>query len=211
MTVTYMSHNPNQSGKNLTIIPEEDISMNPSPINPGFEIWEETFQQLFDRAVDAFESGVRDSDQMFSHAEKLFLESIGATPQEIFDFVEDWSEDGVPTPEIIREVTGLRREYFLQVQDGKLESKKMISDGLPSPWASLGGHRWLPRIIAKARAKLRGELPPHTMYGCGMDRPFLEDRNIGLSEFLRKVWDAEEDDEKILNYVNQKAEGHDAA
>ncbi|UCE63004.1 MAG: DUF5069 domain-containing protein [Nitrospirota bacterium] len=161
--------------------------------------------------MDAFETGVRNPDQMFSDEEISFLESIGATPQEVFDYVEDWAEDGEPTPEIVREVTGLRREYFLKVQEGNLESAATEADGLPSPWASLGGHRWLPRIIAKARAKLRGELPSHIMYGCGGDRPFLKKFNLGLPEFLKVVWEAGEDEGKILHYVNQKAAGQDRA
>ena len=175
----------------------------------GDEVWEKTFHDLFTRAVDTFESGVRDPDQMFSEEERAFLDSIGATSYEIFDYVEDWSEDGEPTPEIVREVTGLRREYFLQVQKGKSESSGLDSDSLPSPYASMGGHRWLPRIIEKARAKLRGELPPDIMYGCGMDRPFLQKRNIQLPEFLKVVWEAGEHDEKILHFVDQRVNGTD--
>jgi len=211
MTITNISQNPYQFEESLTINSEEDISMKPSRVEPGPENWEDIFQQLFDRAVDAYETGMRDSDQTFSQEERAFLASIGASPQEVYDFVEDWSEDGVPTPEVIREVAGVRRDYFLKVQDGKLVSQKMSSDVLPSPGASLGEHRWLPRIIAKARAKLRGELPPNIMYGCGMDRPFLQGVNIGLAEFLKIVWEAGENDGKILHYVNQKARGHETA
>jgi hypothetical protein len=209
MTSTNMSQQPSQSGKSLDLPLEDEILKNPSRLDPSSKDWEDTFQRLFDQAEEAFTEGIREPDKMFSQEERAFLQSIGASPQEIYDFVEDWSEERVPAPEVIREVTGLRREYFLKVQDGKLESEKMISDGLPSPRTSLGGHRWLPRIIAKARAKLRGELPPHIMYGCGMDRPFLQGRNIGLSEFLRKVWEAGEDDGKILDYVNLKARGQE--
>ena len=179
----------------------------PSQVDPPFDEWEKAFQRLFDRALESFESGVRDPEHMFVEEEKAFLEAIGATPQEIFDFVEDWAEDGVPSREIIRKVTGLRREYFLTVQKGNRPSGNGSSITLPSPWAELGGHRWLPRIIAKAKAKLRGVLPPDIMYVCGMDRRFLQERNIGLPEFLRKVWDAGDDDKPILHYVNQKAGG----
>ncbi len=211
MTIPNMSQQPYHSEKRPTLNIEEEISHNPSNLDPRREDWENTFQGLFDRAVEAFEQGIREADHMFSQEDRAFLRSIGASPQEIYDFVEDWAEERVPTPDEIREVTGLRREYFIKVQDGKFESSDTISDALPSPWASMGGHQWLPRIIAKARAKLRGKLPPDIMYGCGRDRPFLEERNIGLSEFLRKVWEAGEDDKKILAYFNQKAEGRKGA
>ena len=209
MSISNMSQQPYPSEERLNLNLEEEISQKPSHLDPPREDWEDTFQGLFDRAVETFAQGIREPDQLFSQEDRVFLQSIGASVQEIYDFVEDWSEERVPAPEVIREVTGLRREYFIKVQEGKLESPNLISVTLPSPSASMGGHRWLPRIIAKARAKLRGELPPNIMYGCGMDRPFLQERNIALPEFLRKVWEAGEDDGKILDYVNHKAAGQD--
>jgi hypothetical protein len=205
MTICNRQQDRYQSHENPVFNTDHFISGYPSPVDAGNRTWEENFQLLFERGVDAFESGVGNPDQMFSEEEKSFLESIGATPQEIFDYVEDWAKDGEPTPETICEVTGLRREFFLTVQKGKLGSATTKAVRLPSPSASLGGHRWLPRIIGKARAKLRGELPSDIMYGCGMDRPFLQKRNIGLPEFLKVVWEAGENDKKILHYVDQKA------
>ena len=108
---------------------------------------------------------------------------------------------------MIRQITAVRRDYLLSVQEGVHSSQKISSASLPSPGASLGGFRWLPRIIEKARAKLRGELPSDIMYGCGMDRPFLQRLNIDLVEFLKVVWEAGDDQEKILGYVNKKTTG----
>ena len=34
----------------------------------------------------------------------------------------------------------------------------------------IDGIAWLPRILVKARLKLRGEMPADLMYGCGGDR-----------------------------------------
>ena len=172
--------------------------------------WEDTFQQLFDRAVNTYKGGTRDADHLLSNDESTFLASIGTSPQEVYDFVEDWIEDSEPTPEIIRQVTGIRRDYFLTVQDGTSSSKKWSSASLPSPGDTLGGYRWLPRIIEKARAKLRGELPPDIMYSCGMDRPFLKKHNIEPPEFLKVVWEAGEDQEKILEFVNKRANQREA-
>ena len=184
--------------------------MNASQFNNHNKDWEDTFQQLFDRAVTTYKGGTRDPDQLLSKEESIFLASIGTSPQEVYDFVEDWIEDSEPTPETIRQITGIRRDYFLTVQDGTSSSKKLSSASLPSPGDTLGGYRWLPRIIEKARAKLRGELPPDIMYGCGMDRPFLRKNNIEPPEFLKVVWEAGEDREKILEFVNKRANQREA-
>jgi len=58
--------------------------------------------------------------------------------------------------------------------------------------------------MAKARAKLRGEMPPEIMYGCGADRPFLRKLGIHPAEFLQIVWDAGHDDQKIIEVVIQR-------
>ena len=179
--------------------------MSTSELNHHKKDWEDTFQQLFDRAVTTFKGGTRDPSQLLSKEDSIFLASIGTSAQEVYDFVEDWIEDREPTPEIIRQITGIRRDYFLTVQNGTSPSKQLSSAALPSPNDTLGGHRWLPRIIEKARAKLRGELPSDIMYGCGMDRPFLKKNNIEPPEFLKIVWEAGEDHEKILDFVNKKA------
>ena len=179
--------------------------MSASQMNNHSEDWEDTFQQLFDRAVTAFRDGTRDPGQLLSKEDTIFLASIGTSTQEVYDFVEDWIEDREPTLEIIRQVTGIRRDYFWTVQNGTSSSKKLSSAALPSPNDTLGGHRWLPRIIEKARAKLRGELPPDIMYACGMDRPFLKKNHIEPPEFLKVVWEAGADQEKILDFVNNKA------
>ena len=68
--------------------------------------------------------------------------------------------------------------------------------------AELGGYLWLPRIIAKAKAKLRGELPPEVMYNCGGDRHFLKTIGLEASAFLKVVRDAK-DDNQILDYVQE--------
>ena len=36
----------------------------------------------------------------------------------------------------------------------------------------MDGVAWFPRLVAKARAKLAGELDEPTMHGCAGDRPF---------------------------------------
>ena len=77
-------------------------------------------------------------------------------------------------------------------------------ESLPAKAKEVDGIAWLPRLIEKARAKLRGEMPAELMYGCGGDRPFLRSMNVELSEFLRLVWICGEDDRRIIDYVKAR-------
>ena len=78
-------------------------------------------------------------------------------------------------------------------------------DALPSKSAQLGGFEWLPRIIEKARVKLRGEMPPDLMYCCGGDRAFLREHGIHAADFLHEVWAAGDDTARILAFVRRHA------
>jgi len=78
-------------------------------------------------------------------------------------------------------------------------------DKLPPKDAQLGGIEWLPRIIEKAHAKLRGEMPPELMYCCGGDRAFLREHGIHPADFLREVWAAGDDVQRILSFVRKSA------
>jgi hypothetical protein len=102
-------------------------------------------------------------------------------------------------------ITATRREYFLSVQKGKRSGRVIDMDKLPSKSAQLGGIEWLPRIIEKAQAKLRGEMPPELMYCCGGDRAFLSEQGIHPADFLREVWAAGDDHQRILEFVRQSA------
>ena len=65
----------------------------------------------------------------------------------------------------------------------------------------MDGIPWLPRIIKKAEAKLRGEMAPDLMYGCGGDRNFFREHRLNPADFLRHVWAADGDEAKVLAYV----------
>jgi len=80
--------------------------------------WVEEFRTLFDSGVTAYKNGIQNAEAMFSTREEDFLRSIGATPQEIFDFVEDWCDDGAPDPKTALAIATIRRNYFLQEQHG---------------------------------------------------------------------------------------------
>jgi hypothetical protein len=165
--------------------------------------WPTTFRQIYDRAVDIYRRGNRQAATLFNADEQQFLASIGCKPQELYDFVEDFVRGGEPGFETVLLITAARRDYFLVVQNGKPGSHVIDMDTLPPKDEKLAGVAWLPRIIEKARAKLRGEMPDELMYGCGGDRPFLKSVNVEPADFLRFVWSAREDDQKIVDYVLQ--------
>jgi hypothetical protein len=167
--------------------------------------WAKQFREVFEDGMDAYRAGKHDAASMFNDKHRELLEDIGATPQEIFDFVEDSNRGGDPGFETTLLITAVRRDYFLVVQNGKRSKKTVSMDSLPDGDAELGGIEWLPRIIAKAHAKLRGEMPPELMYCCGGDRAFLREHGIHPADFLREVWAAGEDDERILKYVKKYA------
>lgn len=167
--------------------------------------WVEEFRTLFERKVAAYKNGIQSSAAMFSQPEEVFLRSIGATPQEIFDFIEDWCDDGTPDPETTLAITKIRRDYFFQEQQGQFPEKPISESEFPSRSASLAGLEWFPRIIEKARAKLRGELPPDLMYSCGGDRSFLNKVNIDPVEFLQTVWDAGDNTDHIIKFVTDRS------
>ncbi len=156
--------------------------------------WQSTFTQTWNNAVAAWKNGHQSPSSMFSAPETLaFLKSIGCSTQELFDFVDDHLTYGEPSLETSLEVTAIRRDYFLQNQKGQPSPHTANMADLPAKSAAADGIPWLPRIIAKARIKLRGEMPPELMYGCSGDRAFLKKINLSLPEFLSLVRDNSND------------------
>ena len=167
--------------------------------------WNDQFISLFERCLSKYESGNKDFNSYYSKDDLTFLQSIGYKPREFFDFVEDLGDAGDPTLSTALLVASVRRDYFLVVQNGEASDVEITSSDLPTFGDELAGIVYLPRIIKKARHKLRGELDPDLMYGCGGDRNFLKNNgNIHPADFLRHVWSAEEDDAKIVSYVQSQ-------
>ena len=167
--------------------------------------YQQTLVAIWEKAVTQFGEGRRDAGTFFTEAEEVFLTSIGATAQEVYDFAEDFSNHGEPDFSTFILLQDLRRAYFLEVQGGIPSGKVTESDTLPPKKASRDGIVWLPRIIPKALAKLRGEMNPDLMYGCGGDRKFFRTNDIHPAEFLRIVWDNEDDEEAIVKWVIARA------
>ena len=166
--------------------------------------WPVTFREIYNRAASAYRAGRPSPQTLFPPADEKFLATIGCSAQELFDFVEDFVQGGEPDFGTTLLITSVRRDYFLSEQGGMPSGKLVDMDTLPPKQAAAGGLPWLPRIIVKARAKLRGEMPPDLMFCCGGDRAFLESVDIHAADFLRYVWAAGGDDQKIIEWVQRR-------
>jgi len=168
--------------------------------------WDSTFLELFDRCTARYRSGDEDFANYYDDASQAFLTSIGYKPREFFDFVEDHVDgDGTPSVGTALLIASARRDYLSEVMNGTLSDHEIQPSELPGKTEELGGFVWLPRIIVKARGKLRGELDPDIMFGCGGDRGFCRKNNLAPADFLRAVWASDGDDQAILDYVRRQA------
>lgn len=167
--------------------------------------WDQQFGALFERCVERYRSGDSNFEDYYTEDDLRLLREIGYKPRELFDFVEDYVDEQAPAPSTALLVASVRRDYLKVIQKGIHSEKEITREDLPTFGDLLDGLAYLPRIITKARAKLRGELDPDLMYGCGGDRKFLGEHSIHPADFLRAVWAADEDDGKILDYVRARA------
>lgn len=168
--------------------------------------WNEKFLELFRRCLEAYQGGNTDFMSYYSEDDLGFLSSIGYKPRELFDFVEDLADEGVPAESTALLVAAVRRDYFLVAQNGEASSHEVTKDSLPSFGEEFDGIAYLPRIITKAMAKLKGELHPDVMFSCGGDRKFLrENGNINPADFLRHIWSADGDPQKMADFVRASA------
>ncbi|MEY4941114.1 MAG: hypothetical protein RIQ93_2849 [Verrucomicrobiota bacterium] len=162
------------------------------------------FRAVYDQAVTRYAQGERSADRICSAEGAAFLAANGITAQHLFDYAEDHNGyNGEPGPEHALAIELVRRDFFLNAQNGKSSNNRLDETKLPGKADTVRGMAWLPRIIPKARAKLRGELPPSLMYGCGGDRRFFKEHDILPHEFLTLVWRAASDDE-IVDWVSRR-------
>lgn len=167
--------------------------------------YERKLLALWQRAVTEYEQGNRDAGTYFNRDELDFLASLGMNARDVCDFAEDRVAYGEPEFATFARIHELRQSYFHEVQQGRPSGDVVSLQDFPSPEAEAAGIPWLPRIIQKARAKLRGELPPDLMYSCPADRKFLKRHNIHPAEFLRKVWELENDRDKLVEWVARRS------
>ena len=173
-------------------------------MNPPSYTWSTCFLTLFAACTARYRKGEVDFQGYYTAADLAFLTSIGYKPREFFDFVEDHVNYGDPTPEASLLVAAVRRDYLKVIQHSQLSTRETTPDQLPPKPQAIDGISWLPRLIVKARLKLRGEMDPEIMYGCGGDRQFFAKHDIHPADFLRTVWAAGDDDAKIVAYVKKQ-------
>jgi len=169
------------------------------------------FRALYDKAVALYAKGQRGAAAFFTPDETAFLAANGITAQHMYDYAEDHNNyEGAPGFEIALGIELVRRDYFLNVQRGKPSAPAAVLDEtkMPAKTDAVRGIEWLPRLMPKARAKLRGELPATLMYCCGGDRRFFTQRDILPQEFLSLVWRADSaggGDAAIIDWVEARS------
>jgi hypothetical protein len=165
------------------------------------QLWTTAFRNIYNKAAELYEQGQRGADTYFDEEEIRFLNSIGHTAQEIYDFAEDLVGRGEPDYETALLIASVRRDYFNVIMNGKGSENRVKPADLTGKEVAEAGIVWLPRIIEKAEAKLRGEMDPDLMYGCGGDRKFFKENHVHPADFLRLVWAADGDRKKVIDYV----------
>ena len=165
----------------------------------------QTFRALYDKAVALYAQGRRGAETYFTADETAWLAANGITIQHLYDYAEDNANYGEPGYDLALGIELVRRDYFLNIQHGQPTGN--ISD--PATWpakdAVVNGIGWLPRILPKTRAKLRGELPSSLMYGCAGDRKFFKAHDINPVEFLSLVWRHLDHDQAVIDWVVKRS------
>jgi len=169
------------------------------------------FRAIYDKAVTLYAKGQRDAETFFSLDERTFLDANGITAQHVYDYAEDQNGKNEPGYDIALGIELVRRDYFLNAQGGKASTVVLDESKLPSKDDAVRGIEWLPRIIPKSKAKLRGELPASLMYCCGGDRRFFKAHDINPAEFLSMIWRNEKNDAAIIDWVASRSAAAKAA
>ncbi len=156
---------------------------------------------IWDAAVTQYQDGNRTPDSYFDAATLAELASIGLNAMDVYDPVEDFLGGAEIDFATFLLISDARRDYFLNQQHGKPSAHILNPSTLPAKDLEVRDISWLPRMMPKTIAKLRGELPAETMYCCGGDRRFFKANNIHPAEFLRVAWAYEDDFEKLIDWV----------
>ncbi|MCX6938701.1 MAG: DUF5069 domain-containing protein [Verrucomicrobia bacterium] len=165
----------------------------------------QSFHALYQHAVQRFSAGQRGAETFFDAGQTAWLAANGLSAQAFYDYAEDQLAGGEPGYEQALQIETVRRDYFLNAQQGQPSTHVADPDTWPGKSEAVNGIEWLPRIIPKARAKLRGELPASLMFGCGGDRRFFKAHDILPAELLSLVWRHEGDDTAVIAWVTARS------
>ena len=163
------------------------------------------FRALYDKAVKLYAAGRTGAGTYFTADETAFLAANGITAQAMFDYAEDHNNGGEPGYDRALAIETVRRDYFLNVQHGQASKLVLDEAKMPAKTDAVQGIEWLPRIIPKTKAKLRGELPATLMYSCGGDRRFFKAHDIHPAEFLSLVWRNGDNDAATVDWVVKRS------
>jgi hypothetical protein len=159
---------------------------------------------IWTKAVAQHQAGNRQPETYFDAKTLAELASIGLNTMDVYDYAEDFVAYAEPDFETFLMVSEVRRDYFLNIQKGIASTEVLDPATLPPRTEAVDGIVWLPRLMPKAQAKLRGELSAETMYGCGGDRRFFKVNQIHSAEFLRVVWAYSQDESKIIDWIKSR-------
>ena len=165
----------------------------------------DNFRALYDKAVKLYASGKTGAGSYFTSTESASLAANGLSAQNLYDYAEDHCNGGEPGYDRALAIESVRRDFFLNVQHGKPSTKVLKVDAMPAKTDAVRGIEWLPRLIPKTKAKLRGELPDSLMYCCGGDRRFFKQHNIHPAEYLSLVWRHLDNDTAIVGWVVRRS------
>lgn len=163
-----------------------------------------SLQRLWAKAESLYRDGNRKPDEYFNSEESQILSSLGLNVMDVYDYVEDFLSSGDPDFATFVLVSAEKVFFIREELGGQPSSHRIAEESLPPKKEEVDGIAWLPRILVKAKGKLRGELPPEIMYGCGGDRRFLRDHEIHPAEFLRRVRYSS-DDREVIDWVVSRA------
>lgn len=159
------------------------------------------FRALYDQAIQLYAAGRRGAENFVDAEARTFLAANGLSASNLYDYAEDQASYGEPGYDRALAIELVRRDYFLNIQRGRTSGRILAEASLPPKDAAVEGIAWLPRLIPKTKAKLRGELPPSLMYCCGGDRRFFKEHDIQPAEFLNLVWRHLDDDAAIVRWT----------
>lgn len=166
--------------------------------------YQNKLKAIWEAAVSAYQSGNREPDSFFDTDTVAYLKKLGLNVMDVYDYAEDYVSSEEPDFGTFLMICEARRDYFYTVQKSQLSSKRLDPATLPAKDEEVKGIVWLPRIIPKALAKLKGELPPEIMYGCGGDRRFFKTNKIHPAEFLRAAWAYETTPDRLVEWVENR-------
>jgi len=165
------------------------------------QIFHTELHRIWQSAVDQYKQGGSSPSTIVQEQDLSLLSGWGLNRMDVFDFAEDWCLHQEPDFSTFLLVHYARWRFFMEKQKSIPSSNLLDPKTLPPKDQQARGIAWLPRILPKARAKLRGELPPEVMYGCGGDREFFKSNHIHAAEFLSIVDFFGDDDELIIEWV----------